>query len=98
MQDADFRLIEAQLARRIPVPCGTIHPGPVGRSTGSGHWLLVAGHTLNANRKGASVSIARTTATRACGYGRRWMVEPIGGGASRHTPGKGWAVVVDGVA
>jgi hypothetical protein len=25
------------------------------------------------------------------------MVEPIGGGANRHAPGKGRAVVVDGV-
>jgi hypothetical protein len=32
-----------------------------------------------------------------CGYGRRWMVEPIGGGTYRHAPGEGWAIVVDAV-
>ena len=45
VQDGDFRLIEEQIARGIPVPCGTIHRGPVERPTGSGHWLIVVGHT-----------------------------------------------------
>lgn len=39
VQSADFDLIEAKLARSIPVPCGYIHRGPVDRHTGSGHWL-----------------------------------------------------------
>jgi hypothetical protein len=42
-------------------------------------------------------SAGRTTASRACGYGKRWMVDPIGGGAYRYAPGKGWAVVVDAI-
>jgi hypothetical protein len=45
-----------------------------------------------------SASPGRTTAARACGYGKRWMVEPIGGSAYRYAPGKGWAVVVDRAA
>jgi hypothetical protein len=45
VQDADFGLIERQIARGIPVPCGYIHRGPVERPTGSGHWLVVVGHT-----------------------------------------------------
>ena len=45
VQDADFELIEQQIARGIPVPCGTIHRGPVDRPTGSGHWLIVVGHS-----------------------------------------------------
>ena len=45
-----------------------------------------------------STSPARTTAARAGGYGKRWMVEPIGGGAYRYAPSKaGVVVVVDGV-
>jgi hypothetical protein len=100
VQDADFQLIEQQIARGIPVPCGTIHRGPVDRPTGSGHWPIVIGHTptqvvvndpwgepdlihgttLNANGMGLRFS-RLTTAARACGYGKRWMVEPIGGGA-----------------
>jgi hypothetical protein len=109
VQDADFRLIEQQIARGIPVPCGYIHRGPVERPTGSGHWLVVVGHTpthlvvndpwgepdlvsgatLNANGMGLRFSRRN--------FGRRWMVEPIGGGAYRYAPGRGWAVVVDGV-
>jgi hypothetical protein len=30
-------------------------------------------------------------------FGRRWMVEPIDGGAYRYASGKGWAMVVDSV-
>jgi hypothetical protein len=109
VQDADFGLIEQQIARGIPVPCGYIHRGPVERPTGSGHWLIVIGHTpthlvvndpwgepdlvsgatLNANGMGLRFSRRN--------FGRRWMVEPIGGGAYRYAPGKGWAVVVRGV-
>ena len=44
-QSADFQLIEQQINRGIPVPCGYIHRGPVDRPTGSGHWLIVYGHT-----------------------------------------------------
>ncbi len=45
VQDGDFQLIDEQIAGGIPVPCGSIHRGPVDRPTGSGHWLLVYGHT-----------------------------------------------------
>ena len=109
MQTADFELIEEQIARGIPVPCGYIHRGPIDRPTGTGHWLIVYGHTpthlvvndpwgepdllsgatLNANGMGLQFSRQN--------FGKRWMVEPIGGGAYRYAPGKGWAVVVDGV-
>jgi hypothetical protein len=109
VQDADFQLIEQQIARGIPVPCGYIHRGPVERPTGSGHWLIVYGHTpthvvvndpwgepdllsgATLNARGMGLWFSRRN------FGRRWMVEPIGGGAYRHAPGKGWAVVVDGV-
>jgi hypothetical protein len=39
VQTADLVLIEEQIARGIPVPCGYIHRGPVDRPIGSGHWL-----------------------------------------------------------
>lgn len=107
VQNADFQLIEQQIARGIPIPCGYIHRGPVDRPTGSGHWLIVIGHTptqvvvndpwgepdlihgntLNANGMGLRFSRQN--------FGKRWMVEPSGGGAYRYAPGKGWAVVVD---
>jgi hypothetical protein len=93
VQTADFQLIDQQIARGIPVPCGYIHRGPVDRPTGSGHWLIVVGHTptqvvandpwgepdllsgatLNANGMGLRISRQN--------FSKRWMVEPIGGGA-----------------
>jgi hypothetical protein len=45
VQDADFQLLEQQIAGGIPVPCGTIHRDPDHRPTGSGHWLIVISHT-----------------------------------------------------
>jgi len=109
VQDADFQLIEQQIARGIPVPCGYLHRGPVDRPTGSGHWLIVIGHTptqvvvndpwgepdlvhgTTLNAKGMGLRFSRLN------FGKRWMVEPIGGGAFRYAPGKGWAVVVDSI-
>ncbi|MFU8886256.1 MAG: hypothetical protein ACNA8O_12465 [Cyanobacteriota bacterium] len=105
VQNADFRLIEQQINRGIPIPCGYIHRGPVGRPTGSGHWLIVYGHTpthvvvndpwgepdlisgATLNSRGMGLSFSRRN------FGKRWMVEPIGGGAYRYAPGKGWAIV-----
>jgi GH24 family phage-related lysozyme (muramidase) len=109
VQNADFRLLEQQINRGIPVPCGYIHRGPVDRPTGSGHWLIAIGHspthvlvndpwgepdlisgaTLNANGMGLHFS--------RLNFGKRWMVEPIGGGTYRYAPGKGWSIVVDKV-
>jgi hypothetical protein len=45
VQEADFQLLEQQIAGGIPVPCGTIPRGTVDRPTGSGHWLIVIGYT-----------------------------------------------------
>jgi GH24 family phage-related lysozyme (muramidase) len=107
VQNADFKLLEQQINRGIPVPCGYIHRGPVERPTGSGHWLIVYGHTpthvvvndpwgepdlihgTTLNAKGMGLSFSRLN------FGKRWMVEPIGGGAYRYASGKGWAVVVE---
>jgi GH24 family phage-related lysozyme (muramidase) len=107
MQNADFQLIEQQIARGIPVPCGYIHRGPVDRPTGSGHWLIVIGYTptqVVVNDPWGEPDLIHGTTLNANGmglrfsrqnFGKRWMVEPIGGGAYRYAPGKGWAVVVD---
>jgi GH24 family phage-related lysozyme (muramidase) len=107
VQDADFQLIEQQIARGIPVPCGYIHRGPIDRPTGSGHWLIVYGHTpthVVVNDPWGEPDLIHGTTLNANGmglrfgrlnFGKRWMVEPIGGGAYRYASGKGWAVVVD---
>ena len=92
VQDADFQLIEDQIGRVIPVPCGTIHRGPVHRPTGWGHWLIVYGHTpthLVVNDPWGEPGLLSGATLNANGMGvqfsrqnfrRRWMVEPIGGG------------------
>jgi len=107
VQNADFQLIEQQINRGIPVPCGYLHRGPVDRPTGSGHWLIVIGHTptqVVVNDPWGEPDLIHGTTLNANGmglrfsrqnFGKRWMVEPIGGGAYRYAPGKGWAVVVD---
>jgi hypothetical protein len=45
VQNAALPLIEQQINSGISVLCGYIHRGPVDRPTGSGHWLIVCGHT-----------------------------------------------------
>jgi len=107
VQNADFQLIEQQINRGIPVPCGYIHRGPVERPTGSGHWLIVYGHTpthvvVNDPWGEPDLIHGTTINTKGMGlsfsrlnFGKRWMVEPIGDGAYRYATGKGWAVVVD---
>jgi GH24 family phage-related lysozyme (muramidase) len=109
VQKADFQLLEQQINRGIPVPCGYIHRGPVERPTGSGHWLIVYGHTpihVVVNDPWGEPDLINGTTLNAQGmglrfsrlnFGKRWMVEPIGGGAYRYAPGKGWALVVDSV-
>jgi GH24 family phage-related lysozyme (muramidase) len=109
VQSADFLLLEQQINRGIPVPCGFIHRGPVEQPTGSGHWLIVYGHTpthVVVNDPWGEPDLIHGTTLNAMGmglrfsrlnFGKRWMVVPIGGGAYRHAPGKGWAVVVDSV-
>ncbi len=109
VQNADFQLIEQQIARGIPIPCGYLHRGPVDRPTGSGHWLIVYGHTPSqvvVNDPWGEPDLIHGTTLNANGmglrfsrlnFGKRWMVEPIGGGAYRYAPGKGWAVVVDAI-
>jgi GH24 family phage-related lysozyme (muramidase) len=107
VQNADFQLIEQQIARGIPAPCGYLHRGLVDRPTGSGHWLIVYGHTptqVVVNDPWGEPDLIHGTTLNANGmglrfsrqnFGKRWMVEPIGGGAFRYAPGKGWAVVVN---
>jgi hypothetical protein len=106
---ADFLLIEKQIQRGIPVPCGYLHRGPVDRPTGSGHWLIVYGHTRTHvvvhDPWGEPDLLAGTTLSpngeglrfSRQNFGRRWMVEPTAGGVYRYAPGNGWAIVVDEV-
>ena len=106
-QQADFPLIERQIARRIPVPCGYLHRGPIHAPRGSGHWLVVFGHTpthLIVNDPWGEPDLVHGTTLNANGMGlrltrrnfaRRWMVEAGPDGSYRYAPGHGWAVVAE---
>ena len=108
-QHADFALIEQQINRGIPVPCGYLHRGPVHAPRGSGHWLVVIGHTpthLLVHDPWGEPDLVHGTTVSANGMGirltrrnfaRRWMVQPAGDGTYQYAPGHGWAVVVDRV-
>ena len=109
VQTADFELIEEQIARGIPAPCGYLHRGPVHLPTGGGHWMIVYGHTRNSvivndpwgdpdlitgETLGPNGKALHFSRER---FGRRWMVRSIGNGAYRFAPGNGWAIIADRV-
>jgi hypothetical protein len=108
IKNADFLLLEQQIKRGIPVPCGYIHRGPVDRPSGGGHWLIVYGHTPShviVNDPWGEPDLVTGATLSASGmgiklsrlhFGKRWMVDPIGG-AYRYAPGKGWSIVVDSI-
>jgi GH24 family phage-related lysozyme (muramidase) len=107
IETATLATIEGQIRAGIPVPCGYVHRGPVDRPTGEGHWLTVIGFTekelivhdplgrpdlrtgATLDTNGANIRLDREL------FARRWMVEPIGGGAFRYAPGKGWAIIAE---
>lgn len=105
VQNASFDLIERQIAAGVPVPCGFVHRGPVDRPTGGGHWLTVVGydstHLVVHDPFGEADlisgktlgGVARFMRYSRQNFGKRWMVEPISGGAYRYTPNKGWAII-----
>jgi hypothetical protein len=68
VQNADFQLIEQQIALGIPVPCGSMHCGPVERPTGSGHWLSSTATPT------PSTPMAWGCASPGLNYGKRWAV------------------------
>jgi GH24 family phage-related lysozyme (muramidase) len=106
-ETASLSTIEGQIRRGIPVSCGYVHRGPIERPTGDGHWLIVIGFTekeltvhdpfgrpdlrtgATIDGNGINIRLDREL------FAKRWMVEPIGGGAFRYAPGKGWAVIAE---
>lgn len=68
--DADFALLDRQIARVNPVPRGYIHTRTVDRPTGSDHWLIVVGHTpihLMVNAPWAELDLISGTTLNAIG-------------------------------
>jgi GH24 family phage-related lysozyme (muramidase) len=85
----------SQLQRRMPVPVGWLHKGPVAAATGGGHWSLVIGwdpqsqrllmHDPNGEADLVNGGYVHTGSGKALRYsssnwGRRWMVEGEGSG------------------
>ena len=95
---ATWRTVEDQIAKGIPVPCGFLHRGPVTAPSGSGHWLIVVGHTpthlIVHDPFGMADLVTGKTLTgpaRFAQYSRqhfgpRWMVEG---------PNTGWAIIAE---
>lgn len=95
---ADLTLIENQIRKGIPVPCGYLHRGPVTAPSGGGHWLCVVGfsadHVIVHDPLGESDLINGTTLNSSArfarysrnNWGKRWMVEGNG---------TGWAIVAE---
>lgn len=97
-QNCDWKDLERQIDRGIPVPCGFLHHGPSSKPTGGGHWLIVIGYTPTAvivNDPWGEMLVAegRYAGNRGAGlaysrknWGPRWMVEG---------PGTGWAIIAE---
>lgn len=110
VKTADFQLLEQQINHGIPVPSGYIHRGPVERPSGSGHWLIVYVHTpthVVVNDPWGEPDLIHGTTLNAkdmglrfsrLNYRKRWIVEPIGGGAYRYALDKTLAVMVDAIS
>ncbi len=95
---AGWRVVEDQIAKGIPVPCGFLHRGPVSAPSGGGHWLIVVGHTpdhlvvhdpfgeadmVNGTTLGGVARFARYSRRN---FGPRWMVEGVN---------TGWAIIAE---
>jgi hypothetical protein len=103
IQDGDFSMIEQQINRGIPVPCGFLHHGHVDAPSGGGHWLCVVGYTPTAvivNDPFGDMDLINGPYLNGNGkglqysrknFGRRWMVLNNGD----YAPGMGWAIIAE---
>ena len=95
---AGWAILEDQIKKGIPVPCGYLHRGPVTAPSGSGHWLIAVGHDkenlivhdpfgeadlVNGKTMGG---VARFMKYSRKNFGPRWMVE---GNLT------GWAIIAE---
>jgi hypothetical protein len=106
VQNANFELIEQQINKGVPVPCGYLHRGPVDAPSGGGHWLCVVGYDKTnvivhdpigeSDLIGGATlnSVARYAKYSRKNFGKRWMVELVNG-VYRYAPNKGWAIIAE---
>ena len=98
VQNANWSMLEKQLQKGIPVPCGFLHHGSVNNPSGGGHWLCVIGITdkaIIANDPFGEMDVVKGTYISTKGkevvyskanWGPRWTVEG---------PSTGWAVIAE---
>ena len=93
---ANWRTVEQQIDKGVPVPLGFLHHGPASNPGGGGHWLCCIGYTPDAlivHDPFGEIDLARGGYLNNWGarlrysrknFGPRWMVEG---------PGSGWAII-----
>lgn len=106
-QTADWKLLESQIDKGIPVPCGFLHRGPISSPIGGGHWLIAVGYTkthlivhdpfgqadlVNGRTIGGP---ARFMQYNRADFGRRWMVKKMANGSYRYAAGTGWSIIAE---
>jgi GH24 family phage-related lysozyme (muramidase) len=96
MQNCEWVYLERQIKAGIPVPCGFLHKGSVGKPSGGGHWLCVIGLTPShviVNDPYGEMDVINGTYISSKGagiaysrknWGPRWLVEG---------PASGWAII-----
>ena len=96
--NATVSMLEQQISKGIPVPCGYLHRGPVAKPSGGGHWLCVVGHNASHvivhDPFGEADLLNGTTLSAVARYARysrknwipRWCVEG---------PQSGWAIIAE---
>lgn len=98
IKTANFDLVEQQISKGVPVPCGYLHRGSIEKPSGGGHWLCIVGYDENSVIvhdpygeadliSGQTInSVARYAKYSRKNFGKRWCVE---GGNS------GWAIIAE---
>jgi len=106
VQNANFALIESQIKKGIPVPCGYLHRGHVDSPTGGGHWLTIIGDSVDLvfvhDPLGEPDLITGETLNNngfnlkftKLNFGKRWMVKKVGSGYT-FAPDTGWAIIAN---
>lgn len=101
--DLNWKDVDAQLKRGIPVPIGILHHGDLSHPTGGGHWVCVVGRKADGSAyyvhdpageldlvAGRYVGTdGKYQVYSAANLGRRWMCDDSG----NYTPGRGWGYI-----
>jgi hypothetical protein len=97
-----FAMIDAQLAKRIPVPVGILHHGTPSKPSG-GHWIVVIGKIMDSKAPGGcwyvvndpygEINHANGTYTNVDGKGKNYSKNVLVSRWAIEGDGSGWAIV-----